>query len=83
MKEHPLQGVIVTNFFSKKSVCYTRACQRLRTFQPLQLCILIINGKFAEVSPEELRHSSLWFPEGLHSIISALLSVLNLAVGLE
>lgn len=52
MKEHPLQGVIVVNFFSKRGVCYSRVCQKPRTFQPLQLCSLIIKGRFAEVPPQ-------------------------------
>jgi len=44
---------------------------------------LIIKGRFAEVPPQEPRQVSLWFSQELYSIISALLSFLNFAVGPE
>lgn len=69
--------------FSPREVFVT--LESAKTPQPSNLCssVLIIWWRFAEVPPNELRHVSLRFSQKLHSIISAILSILNLALGLE
>lgn len=44
---------------------------------------LIIKRRFAQVPPQELKHTGLPFSQELYSIISAFLSAINLAVLLE
>lgn len=83
MKAHPLQGVIVNNFFPREVFVTVESVKKKQDLPTSEDLSLIIKGRFAQVPPQELRHISLRFSQELYSIISSFLPVINLAVFLE